>query len=144
MFSTNRGRFYEDANKRRSIPRSPEQICHYRIRKKMDQHSKFVISASGRTEQRRNPKIRFVRIRELQLSRFCVSGRESVWRPAKVTSKSRIVRLFFGYLILLPSFTSRQRCLAHCGSNCGCCDKLSWKLSGLICKSVKACNSLDD
>lgn len=87
------------------------------------------------------PKLGFVRIREFRSHASACRHERAYGALPKWRRQSWTVRLFFGYLILLPSFTPKRRRLARCGSNRACCDKLSWKLSDLIYKS---CNSLDN
>lgn len=130
------------------IPGNPEQICRElpHSKKKMGHRYKFVISASDHGEQRRDPKIRLVRIREFHShASACRDGTRERMAPCQSDVEIANSAPLFGYLILLPPFTSKRRCLAHCGSNCGCCDKLSWKPSDSIClQIVKAFNSLDN
>lgn len=109
---------------------------NYRIRKKMSHRFKFVISASGQPagrEQRRNPKIRLVRIREFH-SHAWASRDGTRERMAPCQSDVEIVNsaslLWLSYpssLIYVEAtmFGSLRKQL------CGCCDKLSWKLSDL-------------
>lgn len=140
-------RFYSSLKTRGlATSESTKQICLRNLPylKRMDYCSKFVILWPTRNDGA--TKIRLVRIREFH-SHACMPEWHKKERENMAFCQSDVeivnsAHLFFGYLILLPSFTSNRRRLSHCGSNCGC-EKVSRKFSGLICLQImKACNTM--